>query len=28
MPYLWVFAGLIAAIAMLCRNNPAGLEVG
>jgi hypothetical protein len=28
MPYLWVFAGLIAAIAMLCRNDPAGLEVG
>ncbi len=28
MPYLWLFAGLIAAIAMLCRNDPAGLEVG
>ena len=27
MPYLWVFAGLIAAIAMLCRNDPAVLEV-
>jgi hypothetical protein len=28
MPYLWVFAGLIAAIALLCRNNPAIVEQG
>ncbi len=27
MPYLWIVAGLIASIAMLCRNDPAGLEV-